>query len=328
MNLNNFIKKAGKQFARDCLSDTTLFYLYDSYRFAYPKYLGLKLSDILIYKNRKISEFYLLAKESAVLEESLEKKMKPDLIKKIILGHLKKTEEIEKILEKKNPSFEDSRKLFDLSSGISPLGRIIFLVPHLVLDHGMKIADQKLVDYCQKERQRTEKLFYKLDSFFERYETIVPEYMKGYKKGLREFIIFNNEFISDKEIIKNFKKTLATEDIKVKNKKIIKGFTAYVGMIKGIAKIVISRKDYKKIKKDDILIAININPDYLSIIKKVAAIVADEGGLLCHAAIVARELKIPCIIGTKIATKVLKDGDLVEVDANKGIVKILKKYAD
>ena len=51
------------------------------------------------------------------------------------------------------------------------------------------------------------------------------------------------------------------------------------------------------------------------------AIITDAGGITSHAAIVSRELKTPCIIGTKIATKVLKDGDLVEVDANKGIVK-------
>jgi len=51
------------------------------------------------------------------------------------------------------------------------------------------------------------------------------------------------------------------------------------------------------------------------------AIVTDEGGLSCHAAIVARELGVPCIVGTKIATKVFKDGDLVEVDADKGIVR-------
>jgi pyruvate,water dikinase len=49
------------------------------------------------------------------------------------------------------------------------------------------------------------------------------------------------------------------------------------------------------------------------------------GGITCHAAIVSRELNIPCVIGTKIATRVLKDGDLVEVDAEKGIVRLLKK---
>jgi len=55
--------------------------------------------------------------------------------------------------------------------------------------------------------------------------------------------------------------------------------------------------------------------------KKAGAIVTDEGGITCHAAIVSRELGIPCVVGTKIVTKVFKDGDLVEVDANKGLVK-------
>jgi pyruvate,water dikinase len=55
--------------------------------------------------------------------------------------------------------------------------------------------------------------------------------------------------------------------------------------------------------------------------KKAGAIITNSGGITCHAAIVAREIKIPTLIGTKIATKIFKDGDLVEVDANKGIVR-------
>lgn len=66
-------------------------------------------------------------------------------------------------------------------------------------------------------------------------------------------------------------------------------------------------------------------PDLLPAMKKASAFVTDEGGVMCHAAIIARELKKPCIIGTRIATQFLKDGDLVEVDAEKGIVKILKR---
>jgi len=66
-------------------------------------------------------------------------------------------------------------------------------------------------------------------------------------------------------------------------------------------------------------------PDFLPAMKKAKAIVTDEGGLTCHAAIVSRELSIPCIIGTRIATKVLKDGDLVEVDSNEGKIRILKE---
>ena len=57
--------------------------------------------------------------------------------------------------------------------------------------------------------------------------------------------------------------------------------------------------------------------------KKAAAIVTEQGGITSHAAIISRELRVPCVIGTKIATKVLKDGDKVEVDATKGIVKKL-----
>ena len=65
-------------------------------------------------------------------------------------------------------------------------------------------------------------------------------------------------------------------------------------------------------------------PEMVVAMKKATAIVTDEGGVTCHAAVVSRELNIPCIIGTRNATKFLKDGDKVEVDANKGIVKKIK----
>ena len=65
-------------------------------------------------------------------------------------------------------------------------------------------------------------------------------------------------------------------------------------------------------------------PDFVPAMRKAAAIITNEGGITCHAAIVSRELGKPCITGTKIASKVLKDGDMVEVDAEKGIVRIMK----
>jgi pyruvate,water dikinase len=57
--------------------------------------------------------------------------------------------------------------------------------------------------------------------------------------------------------------------------------------------------------------------------KKAGAIITDEGGILSHAAVISRELNIPSVIGTKIATEILKDGDMVEVDANRGLIKKL-----
>ncbi len=104
-----------------------------------------------------------------------------------------------------------------------------------------------------------------------------------------------------------------------------KGQIAFPGRVKGYARIIFNPHVVKNYKKGSILIAGMTSPDFVPLMRKSLAIITDSGGVTCHAAIISRELKIPCIIGTKIATKVLKDGDLVEVDAEKGIVRILKK---
>jgi phosphohistidine swiveling domain-containing protein len=111
----------------------------------------------------------------------------------------------------------------------------------------------------------------------------------------------------------------------VKNLKEIKGQVAFSGRVTGLARIVKNEQQMTNLVVGEILLSPMTTPNFLPAMKKAGAIVTDEGGITCHAAIVARELKKPCIIGTKIATQVFKDGDLVEVDANKGIVKILKK---
>lgn len=80
----------------------------------------------------------------------------------------------------------------------------------------------------------------------------------------------------------------------------------------------------KKVEKGAILVASMTRPEFMPALKKAAAIITDEGGITSHAAIIARELNIPAVIGTKIATKILKDGMLVEVRANHGIVRIIK----
>ena len=114
------------------------------------------------------------------------------------------------------------------------------------------------------------------------------------------------------------------EKIESKDLKEFSGQIAYRGKIEGIVKIIKNKEQFSKFEIGDVLVASMTTPDFISILKKASAFVTDEGGITCHASIVARELKKPCIIGTKIATKVLKDGDLVEVDAEKGIVRIIK----
>ncbi len=117
---------------------------------------------------------------------------------------------------------------------------------------------------------------------------------------------------------------MAKNLIPISDSKILNGQIAYKGIVRGKVLIIMDPEKPKGFKKGDILVTGMTRPEYLHLMHKAAAFVTDAGGILSHAAIVARELKKPCVIGTRIATKVLKDGDMVEVDANKGIVRKLK----
>jgi len=104
----------------------------------------------------------------------------------------------------------------------------------------------------------------------------------------------------------------------------INGSIANAGTAIGRVMICKNISQIHKVKQGDILVSSMTRPEFMPAIKKAAAIVTDEGGITCHAAIVARELGIPAVIGTKVATKILKDGMMVEVRANHGLVKILE----
>ena len=100
-----------------------------------------------------------------------------------------------------------------------------------------------------------------------------------------------------------------------------------MGVSKGVVdgKVVIVRHsvNLNKINKNSIIVAVSTHPEYYYAMKKCAAIVTDEGGMTSHAAILSREFKKPCVVGTKIASHILKDNDSVIVDANVGKI-ILK----
>jgi len=108
---------------------------------------------------------------------------------------------------------------------------------------------------------------------------------------------------------------------------IISGQCANPGFMRGYVKLISFSGDkphseiIKEMKKGDILVTQMTRPNIILACEKASAIVTDEGGLTSHAAVIARELNIPCVVSTKTATKILKDGDLIEVYAEKGIVK-------
>ena len=104
----------------------------------------------------------------------------------------------------------------------------------------------------------------------------------------------------------------------------LKGTPACEGIVKGKVRVILSKEEISLLEEGEILVTSMTTPDFVIAMEKSAAIVTDEGGILCHAAIVSREMKIPCIIGTQISTKVFNTGDLVKVDANKGIVRKIK----
>lgn len=140
-------------------------------------------------------------------------------------------------------------------------------------------------------------------------------------KGVRTAEVTHNSLI---DISNEEWKTAVKDTLVYDHSKTIKGVSAMPGKVIGNVKIVLSRNDFHKLNDGDILVTSMTRPEFTLILSKISAIITNEGGITCHAAIVARELKKPCIIGTKTATKILKDGDKVEVDADLGIIRIIE----
>ena len=158
--------------------------------------------------------------------------------------------------------------------------------------------------------------FYKIPfSQIENYsaQSIIKGHPKKYSKSLHALAYIDGEYyFGDGTII---------EETKAKEADSVKGTIAYKGVVKGKAKIVHDVSEIDKVKKGDILITSMTSPSYIAAMSRAAAFVTDEGGITCHAAIISREMKKPCVIGTKSGTKIFKDGDNVEVDAENAVVR-------
>jgi phosphohistidine swiveling domain-containing protein len=181
----------------------------------------------------------------------------------------------------------------------------------------------KRFDYSSKELRflTVDEIYNLLDGILVS-KNIISDRMKAFL-----FIVKEKKscVLSDSEAIKKFEELVKQEDLT--NIKEIHGKVAMTGKVTG--RVVIFKwtdnmeEKIKQMGEDSILVTGQTRPQIMPLITKSKAIVTDEGGITSHAAIVSRELKIPCVIGTKIATQALNDGDQVEVDANNGIVKKL-----
>ena len=99
---------------------------------------------------------------------------------------------------------------------------------------------------------------------------------------------------------------------------ILRGLAASSGKVKGKVQVAFSPKE---VKEGVILVTIMTTPEWTNVFGKIKAIITDEGGMLSHAAIVAREYGIPAVVGVGNATQILKNGDCVEIDGDEGVIK-------
>lgn len=155
----------------------------------------------------------------------------------------------------------------------------------------------------------------------------IAEEHYGTPQDLEWAIVGKDIFILQSRPITTIKGGIAIEKVekvekveKTEGRILITGQGASPGTATGKVVLVMSVKDVGIVQEGDILVTKMTNPDMVPAMRKVAAIVTDEGGMTCHAAIVSRELGTPAVVGTKTATSILKHGQTVTVDGEKGII--------
>jgi len=189
----------------------------------------------------------------------------------------------------------------------------------------------KFDEQAQKEIQRIISLLLVGDVSKQRLikEKLNAEFSHDYLVGYFEATIWPDNHINvidyNRFLLRHLPTSWPIQKEQSAEAEIIHGSSAYPGIVSGRVKLV-SEENLANIKitSGDILVCENTDVRFLPLMKIAGAIVTDRGGILSHVSIVARELKKVCIVDTKVATKILHDGDLVEVDAERGLIKILK----
>ncbi|MFH1587325.1 MAG: phosphoenolpyruvate synthase [Candidatus Diapherotrites archaeon] len=143
---------------------------------------------------------------------------------------------------------------------------------------------------------------------------------KHYKRPMDiEWALEGNEmYIVQARPITTLAKAKAAKVSDVEGNEIVKGVAASPGVVVGIVRVILSADDKKLAEAGDIIVTKMTSPDWVPVMEKSAGIITDEGGNTCHAAIVSRELGIPCVVGTGDATKILKTGMMVTLDGFHG----------
>ena len=194
-----------------------------------------------------------------------------------------------------------------------------------------KNYDNLAIDILKHAYKYNELIIPKIENYFKKlkitnflYDEIINEKVKMLS-GISLLFFGGRRFILSPSETEKLEKIIEDKQKRADNLiKEFKGLSATKGVYKGKVRLVTDLNNLKNVKVGDVLVTHMTRPQFNLQIKNSGAIITNEGGILCHAALLAREFNIPCIVGTKIATKVLHDGDLVEVDADNGVVRIIK----
>ncbi|WP_297501773.1 phosphoenolpyruvate synthase [Thermococcus sp.] len=182
----------------------------------------------------------------------------------------------------------------------------------------VKVADYLGPEYVEKQVLTDEQIIEvaKMGAKIEEHYQYPQDIEWAYDKDDGKLYIVQSRPITTLKETKTEEAEEVTEEMEV----ILRGLGASPGIGAGRVVIIFDAREIDKVKEGDVLVTTMTNPDMVPAMKRASAIVTDEGGRTCHAAIVGRELGIPTVVGTKEATKKLKDGMLITVDGTRGVV--------
>jgi len=272
----------------------------------------------LYYEDRDYSAFHEEICNS-IIKENFLLKLEEDL--------LKNAREAKRIIESDSHIKDDILTLYKILINCWPMTTITYEAT----TSNQITPDSKIIDKISEMRKTYGEALYEIeDSTLEIIAEVFPQ-IKGFESvvGIEEieneqfptldaleerkkhYIFFDGKLIENKSVSEFLDENNLELPSDSQGSK-IEGRVAMQGMVMGRVKKIFTQYDVEKINVGDILVAPMTTPDHI--------FVTDEGGITCHAAIIAREFKKPCIVGTENATRVLNDNDLVLVDAYKGTV--------
>ena len=270
------------------------------------------------------------------------------IIKQLIRKNIVTEKHIEKVLRSAQnvEAVVEGKKKFDIEKFVKDFtifGSFNLLAnfvdgTNIICDKS--VVPAKIFKLLCKNKDYYDDILYKVDPFFEQQvEIFVNDKLKKYARLMTIDEIFRGKKVTEVTLQKRqqglmlfdhkvtpissqdeFLKVAQRNNIYIKERQhidenMISGQVAYMdGVVRGTVKIIFNEDDLSKVCKGDIIVSPMTVPTFMKAMKSCCGIITDEGGTVCHAAIIARELKKPCLIGTKSATSVFKDGDLVELN--------------